>query len=98
MTRKIFTHSVAVPVLTDVPEMLGAYLSLFQQIGINASMPFEPQACFTHPVEHENQKLLNDFFTTMNLLSIKNLNHGLLTLDDTRVQNTQVTFVFSYNE
>ena len=98
MTLKYFSHSVAIPQLTDVPEMLGAYLSLFTQIGIIASMPFEPQACFTHPIEHENQRMTNEFFQAMNILSVMNLNKGTLTLADTRVQNTQVTFFFSYNE
>lgn len=61
-------------------------------------MPFAPQACFTHPIEHENTKMTNEFFNAMNLLSIQNLNKGTLTLTTCRVQNTQVTFIFSYNE
>jgi hypothetical protein len=98
MATKYFSHQVSIPALTDVPEMMGAYLSLFLQIGIKATMPFEPQACFTHPIEHENTKLTNEFFSTMNLLSIMGMNHGELTLTDTRMHGSQVVFVFSYNE
>lgn len=61
-------------------------------------MPFEPQACFTHPIEQEQARLLNDFMNSMQLLSSKQMMVGTLTLTDTRVQNTQATFMFSYEE
>ncbi len=78
--------------------MLGAYLALFRQLGIDANMPIEPQAGFTHPVEHENQKMTREFMNTMNVLNAAKASKGLLALSDARVQGTQVTFMFCYDE
>lgn len=97
---KLLTHVVAVPPLTNVEEMLGAYKTLMQTIGIGDvdQMPFPPSAGFTHPIPEENQKLTNDFFNTSRVLQQLVRDKVFVHLRDTRVSMTTVTFIFGYDE
>ena len=100
MTTRTFSHSVSVPPLTDVPEMLGAYGTLFQSLGISFAQqfPFPLSTGFTHPIPEENKKLTNEFFmTSMQLKSAQDMN-GPLSFVNASVSSSMVTFIFQYNE
>lgn len=92
---KTFTHSVRIPALTDVPEMLGAYHTLFKVIGVNmGDLIFPPKEGFTHPIPQENEKMTSEFMGTMQVIQDTLAEHRFLKLINSRVQNTRVTFVF----
>jgi len=95
---KTATHSVSLPPLTDVQEMLGNYKALFDTLGCPNAMPFVAQSGFTHPIPEENEKLTNEFFVTM--MTIKQLMTSKVNviLIDTRVTGSTVMFVFSFRE
>lgn len=96
--RRNMTHSVHVPPLTDVQEMLGAYRGLFEALGIPNDMPFPISQGFTHPIEAENTKLTSAFFNTMTIMKQLTIDKVNVQLDSTRVTGESVLFVFSYNE
>lgn len=100
MTTKTFTHSVRVPPMTDVPEMVGAYRSLFETQQIDCSclgMMFMPNPNgFTHPIETENQILVADFMNTMSLIQSAVYSYGKVKLTNVRAVSSSLTFVFDY--
>lgn len=99
MSTKFFSHTVRVPPLTDVREMVSQYHSLFSSMGIPVDNCFPPSTQgFTHPIPEENQKLTMEFFGTMNILKSVMMQFKTFALRTTRVQNTTVTFIFEYLE
>lgn len=100
MTTNIFSHSVRVPLNTDMPEMIGAYRALFESQQIDCSslggmFPPNPNG-FTHPIETENQVLLADFMQTMPLIQSAVYSYGKVTLTNVRSTSSSITFLFSY--
>lgn len=99
MTQKFFTHTVRIPPLTDVRELISQYHSLFSTMGIPVADAFPPSTLgFSHPIPEENEKLKNEFFGTMSMLQGTLMQFKTLAVKNTRVQNTTVTFVFECNE
>lgn len=85
--------------MTDVAEMLGAYHTLFSALQVDVGdLVFQPQSGFTHPIEEENRKMTSEFMGTMTIIQGAVANHHGIKLVNSRVQNTQVTFLFEYNE
>lgn len=95
---KLITHSVKVPPLTDVEQMLGCYRALFDMLGIPNSMPFPLGSGFTHPVEAENQKMMTDFYNTKIVVDQLKRDRINVKLHDCRVNTIVATFIFSYEE
>lgn len=99
MTQKCFTHTVRIPQLTDVRELVSQYHSLFSSLGVVVVDPFPASTQgFTHPIPEENERLTKEFFETMNVLSSMMMQVSNLTLQNSRIQNSTVTFVFVCNE
>lgn len=81
--------------MTDVPEMIGAYHSLFSILGVYiGDAVFPPQTGFTHPIEKENAKMTAEFMETMLVIKGALATHFNLALDNSRVVNNRLTFVF----
>lgn len=97
---KLFSHTVAIPPLTDMAEMMGGYKALFLTLGIGKAeeMAFPIAGGFTHPIPEENQRLTNDFFNTSRLLQQLVRDKVNVHLRDMRSNMTSVTFMFGYNE
>lgn len=96
---KFLTHSVRVPPLTDVTEMVACYHTLMSIQGvIVGELVFEPKSEFTHPIESEKVKMVAEFMGTMSILTSSIHLYGTLTLTQTLVQSSQLFFTFSYNE
>lgn len=75
--------------------MMGAYHALFSILGVNVGeMVFPPQTGFTHPIEKENQKMTAEFMETMLVIKGALATHFHLSLDNSRVVNNRLTFVF----
>lgn len=98
---RTFSHMVRVPIMTDVPQMIGAYRTLFESCGVNCSALgtyFPASVGFTHPIETENQKLLADFMQTMPLIETAMLSYGSIQLINVRTTESTVNFIFQYKE
>lgn len=98
MQTKKFTHSIALPPNTDVQELLGSYKGLFGVLGIQNNFPFISTEGFTHPIKECNDKLTQEFMSSMTLLKTQSESRGPISCEDARIGNSQVTFVFSYTE
>lgn len=95
---KQITHSVQIPPLTDVEQLLGCYRALFDMLGLPNSMPFPLGSGFTHPVEAENTKLMTAFYNTKIVVEQLMRDRISVKLADCRVNQIMVTFIFSYQE
>lgn len=95
---KLTTHSVAVPPLTDVEQMMGLYKALFDMLGLPNAMPFPVCSEFTHPIEESQQRLMTDFYNTKIIVQQLMRDRISVKLDDCRVNTNMATFVFSYQE
>lgn len=100
--KKTFTHVVQVPPNTDVPQMAGAYRSLFNAVELkNTEMldifPDNPQG-FTHPIPECQEKLKHDFMQTMQLLQASVLDYGTVYLENATFNQNSAVFVFYYME
>lgn len=92
------THTISLPPMTDVQELLGQYLALFSTLGVVVTTTFVPSVGFSHPIPEENEKLTRQFFDTMNTFKSLMFNVSKITLTNSRVQNTTVTFVFDVEQ
>lgn len=95
---KLTSHSVAVPPLTDIQEMMGAYKGLFDMLNLPNTMPFAASSGFTHPIPEENEKLTGEFFNAMMTVKQLMIDRISVKLHDTRINSHMITFVFSYEE
>lgn len=95
---KSATHTIGVPPLTNIEEMLANYKGLFNALGIPNQIPFEAQSGFSHPIPEENSKLTNDFFVTMMTVKQLTIDKVNVSLVDARVSQQTVTFVFHFQE
>lgn len=95
---KSVTHVIGVPPLTDVQEMLANYKGLFNALNVPNEIPFQAQSGFSHPIPEENEKLTNEFFTTMMIVKQLTIDKVHVKLVDARVSQKSITFVFHFQE
>lgn len=95
---KTFTHNVPVPQLTDVQQLLGMYQGLFTALGISHEMNFPLVEQFTHPIQSENDKLVNDFFNTMMTMKQVVLNKTNIKVSNIVVNQVMLTIIISFEE
>lgn len=90
-----FAHTVHLPPLTDVKEMIGMYINLFDALGLKHQHDIGGSVTqFQHPIPEENAKLVRDYFNTQVILSSK-LQQTSLTLLEIRIVRNTVVFLFS---
>lgn len=90
-----FVHTVHFPPLTDIKEMVGMYINLFDALGLKHQHDIGALVTqFQHPIPEENAKLVRDYFNTQVILSSK-LQQTSLTLLEIRIVRNTVVFLFS---
>lgn len=101
LEKKTFTHTVHIPLNTDVPEMIGAYRALLESLEINTDLmsmfPINPQG-FSHPVVECQEKLKHDFMQTMQLLTASKQDHNEVFLENITVTTAAAVFILYYME
>lgn len=92
--KQILTHTISIPPLTDITELMAVYNNLFLTLGVKNNLGTTDIATkFTHPVPESNAKLLVDFTNTMGVLTSA-VREASVTITNARVTPTALTFVF----
>ena len=90
-----FAHTIHLPPLTDIKEMVAMYINLFDALNLKHNHDVGLSVSkFQHPIPEENAKLVRDYFNTQVMLSSK-LQQTSLTLLEIRIVRNTVVFLFS---
>lgn len=92
---RIITHSIHVPPVTDVKELMEAYNNLFLSMEIKNQINIAPGGAtnFTHPVPESQAMLLKGYSSTYFALNSVSKDETI-TLINVRVTSSMITFIF----
>lgn len=94
--RKMLNHVVPIYLGSDTPNLMGMYSSLFTAMKIQHLIPFPPQENFVHMDSTLQAALVRDYYNTMQLLKDLGALDGGVRLEDARISDRAINFVFSY--